>query len=91
MLLRRSRAAEPESLLLNGSFRSCQHLREVFELPMQGDEVHPRYLVMACANPKPRNASYSASSEQVCGLRRPLRNSRQKKPWPLAPQPVEAV
>ena len=41
MLLRRSRAAEPESLLLNGSFRSCQHLREVLEQPKQDDEGLP--------------------------------------------------
>ena len=39
MLLKRSRAAEPESLLLNGSFRSCQHSREVREQPLQDDEV----------------------------------------------------
>jgi hypothetical protein len=44
-VLKRSRAAEPESLLPNGSFRSCQHLGGVPEQPMQDDEVHPRYPV----------------------------------------------
>ena len=41
MLLKRSRAAAPESLPLNGSFRSCRHLREALEQPLQDDEVHP--------------------------------------------------
>jgi hypothetical protein len=50
MRLKRSQAAAPESLLRNGSFRSCRHLREVLDQPMPDDEVHPPYPVASTAD-----------------------------------------